>query len=170
MNRTLPRQTTNTIAASCILLNCLGVFAYLATFFNWNLSPEKAVNGDELMDPVPLLIMVGCACVILLVIVLQMTGIRLGPSKSAQSVVRYLCPVNLGWRKANESKLIFTLDLLGIRRGRPNNGHLFPKNAECWDGFRLKRSFTKARLAVIKAGLTTIITTITTKDREAIYG
>lgn len=90
MNRTLPRQTTNTIAASCILLNCLGVFAYLATFFNWNLSPEKAVNGDELMDPVPLLIMVGCACVILLVIVLQMTGIRLGPSKSAQSVVRYL--------------------------------------------------------------------------------
>jgi hypothetical protein len=80
------------------------------------------------------------------------------------------CPVNLGWRKANESKLIFTLDLLGIRRGRPNNGHLFPKNAECWDGFRLKRSFTKARLAVIKAGLTTIITTITTKDREAIYG
>jgi hypothetical protein len=54
--------------------------------------------------------------------------------------------------------------------GRPNNGHLFPKNAECWDGFRLKRSFTKARLAVIKAGLTTIITTITTKDREAIYG
>jgi phage shock protein PspC (stress-responsive transcriptional regulator) len=91
MNRTFPRQTANTIAALCILLNCLGVLAYLATLFNWNLSPEKAVDGDELMDPVPLLMMVGCACVILLTIVLQMTGMRLVPSaKSAQNVVRYL--------------------------------------------------------------------------------
>jgi hypothetical protein len=51
--------------------------------------------------------------------------------------------------------------------GRPNNGQSFPKNAECLNGFRPKRSFTKARLAAIKTGLTM---KITMNDREAIYG
>jgi hypothetical protein len=62
---------------------------------------------------------------------------------------------------------------------RPNYGHFFPKNAESPGRFGLKRSFTKARLAVIKSSLTCPperhycgggIMNITINDRKTIYG
>jgi phage shock protein PspC (stress-responsive transcriptional regulator) len=88
MTRTWSHYIANVIAGLSILLNCFGVCACLATCFNWNLSPEKAVDSDELMDPAPLLIMTGCAFIILVTIIMQMARIRLKPlSKSVRNII-----------------------------------------------------------------------------------
>jgi hypothetical protein len=74
----LKNYMASVIASLFIFFNCLGFSAYLVTFFNWGLSPEQAVGGDELMNPVPLLIMIGCASAILVMILLRMAKVSLG--------------------------------------------------------------------------------------------
>ena len=80
-----------TAAIACIGLNTVAIIFYLATFFNWNLTVEKIVNADELMDPVPLFLMLGCAGVILIAMILNMLGVRFEEAQAwATKLVGYL--------------------------------------------------------------------------------